>query len=1698
MSFPWDDREEAKQAYQQGRYRDAFEIFERLALEEDADLAAVSEDLLLTARCLQQLNRTDEIDGYLERILEAHPGSWRVLKGAAQVLASIEHYGYRVSGELRRGQHRGGGDVVNVQIRDRAQILQWMDRAIPLLARDDVGAEEQADFYRSLADWSLGFNRTHEAWRLQILTDLEKLPDPEPGWYGWRGFVGAPVDENGDPVVYAVPESWEAARSDGERWRFAIEEVRRLDPERSDEVDWEIATFARELFGVATLAQGGWWQPMAPEDDDSTSILSLSTLTDDETIARLASGIRRFRLPEGYNHLAIFRRLSEKGSWQYGMHAGDALGQIYEARRQYPKAAAQWKALIEKHGVQDRWKRSISQIEDNWCRFEPLDRPAAAGTGAEVGFRFRNGRRVTFTARRIDVDRLLRDVMAYMKGKPKTLEWSHLQVEDLGHRLIHGNGLEYVAEGTVATWSLELDPADDHFDRVVTIETPLQDGGAYLVEARMEDGNRSEIVMWVSDLAIVHKPLGEKQLYFVADALTGKPIEKAHLELFGYRYRQVGRRNQTIEIEQFAEFTDAQGEVILDSTRMEPSTQWLVMARQGDRLAYMGFEGVWFGSRPESHYEAIKAFGISDRPVYRPGDTVKYKFWVRRARFDDAPVGVKPGTKLPVSILDPLGNAVGTSQLEADSWGGLAGELELPDDAKLGVYSISCHHYGAFTIRVEEYKKPEFEVQVEAPKEPLRLGESFEATINARYYFGEPVREARVHYKVMRSSHTGSWFPSRRWDWLYGPGYWWLSCDVPWYPGWMRWGCRAPVGWWLGWQPDPPEIVAEGEAPIGEDGTLRIPVDTQMALEQHPDKDHSYQIVAEVVDASRRTIVGTGTVEVTREPFRVVTWLDRGWLKVGDDVEAHAVVSAIGGKPLELSGSFELYRITYDAKRQPEETEVERWDVEADANGGASIRLSLGQSGQYRLVARFEDDEGREVTSGVIFTALGTGDATADFRFDDLELVPDRSTYRPGETMKLQINTDRLGSTVLLFVRPEQGRYPEPRLIEIRGRSTVVDVPIEVRDMPNFFVEALTVSSGQVHTVTRSVHVPPEKRVLDVAVEPAALIHGPGETDEVTLRLTGPGGEPFVGSMVLSVYDKAVEYISGGSNVPDVREFFWKWLRYHYPQTNTNLDRWSTWLTRNGEQTLMPIGMYGNELLLDADGIGLSSGESAREAGSASGKQMAQSRTASRDAPMAEASSLGAFDSAGVAALVEPTVRTDFRDTAYWNASLETDAHGRVSVQVPLPDSLTTWKLSAWGLGEGTRVGAGEAEIVTRKDVLVRLQAPRFFIEKDEVVLSANVHNYLQSAKLTAVRFDLLGDVLEPIGDVERTIEVAAGGEARVDLRVKVAREGEALVRVYARTDEDSDAMELRFPAYIHGAMRTESWSGTLRPGVGSDIVRFRVPRERREDQTELIVRTSPTLTGALVDALPYLVDYPYGCTEQTLNRFLPTVITQKVLRRLGVDLAAVREHRSNLNAQEIGDAAERAKRWQIFGRNPVFDEAEVTKMVKEGVDRLTDMQNSDGGWGWFSGYGEHSYPHTTATVVRGLLVARENDIALVSGLIESGIAWLERYQTEQLRMLANAKARKYPWKEHTDNLDALVYSVLVRAGKESQKMQDNLHRDRTHLSAYSLGLYGLALEELAVKSRLKDVLTMLDQLVVEDEENQTAYLDLAAPWWYW
>ncbi len=541
-------RASALKAFNSGNFRDAYNGYQKLCLNPETHRVMVSTDLGKAVQSLQRLGRQKETDQLMEQTIEAHGANWRLLQAAAKLYIQMDHNGVLISGEFERGPHRGQAKFANAAKRDRVRALQLMTSAIELMQRDH-NASEAGAFYFDLANQLLSYRGYYEAWRLQYLTEIAELPDYEEGYPqyffgGGGGAQGAPVDEDGNPVFHAVAKSWTEAKSDGERWRWCLQQAVEYDATQLNKARNERAQFARNQFGVQTMAYNPWFgrgvNRSDDGDEDSSGTYELHTLKENETIAKLANGIKRFELPKDYNFVEIYKTIADEPRSGFGESALSQLANLFTDRRQFETAASYWKQNIETYGDrQNSKKNQLDQIIGNWGRFESTS-THKAGEEAELLYRFRNGGLVNLTAHQIKIDEMIADVKAHLKANPKRVDYQTINLGNIGYRLLQRDAEKYTGK-LVASWSEELEPLKNHFDRRITLETPLKKAGVYMIQAKMADGNTSQVILWVNDTVIVRKQLSEKNLYYVADSETGKPIDRMNVEFFGYRSERVGK-----------------------------------------------------------------------------------------------------------------------------------------------------------------------------------------------------------------------------------------------------------------------------------------------------------------------------------------------------------------------------------------------------------------------------------------------------------------------------------------------------------------------------------------------------------------------------------------------------------------------------------------------------------------------------------------------------------------------------------------------------------------------------------------------------------------------------------------------------------------------------------------------------------------------------------------------------------------------------------------------------------------------------------------------------------------------------------------------------------------------------------------------------------------------------------------------------
>ncbi|NLG15631.1 MAG: alpha-2-macroglobulin [Lentisphaerae bacterium] len=1716
-------------------YAEAFASFERALSDKDFGGFEAAKAYSAAVDCLNRLSRQEELDPFWSKHVGLRADDWRFLTKVAQV-RFLPNGGIVHDGAFHRGsRHYRSGRWLHVEYHDCIRSLRLLTGVM-----DKVEGPDSWVFYDALANVlnELSGNYLFD-FRLHLLTDLSVAPDYLNEALRGEGSEGIPVDGEDGFLVFRLRKTWQECKNDGERYLWALQkQVEVGDVSQSRWTRYKMAEWFSQVYDAAD----GWTSGMSTGD-----LRELSTapqLADDESVLWLATGPRRVKLPPEVAFIGMYKSLYNefKGvDRALEQVIARTLSKIYMKRCQYEQALEWYDAFRAAGGGE---LEEAKQLLGSWCSFKPV-RPQVAGSPVTVQLAYRNATKATCWIRKLDALKIKEDFEA--KCQDVTIKGNRyhyyydLSIEGLV-RAVPDWDKKYLGD-EVARWDVALSPKSGRFCTESTLTTPLREAGWYVMYCRVAGGNEVRIVLNVRSVLLVASPLIESEaglLIQVLQAASGRPVPGEELEFFGFR-RCWNDKTKTVrsEVNRQKAKTDSEGKVVvpreafkfkpMEKGEWQETGQWLVgLHRGGSDFTWINLGSMPGYGRPLGNRK-IKAFFLSDRPVYRPGQVVKFKFWLGSTDYQSSgfDLGLRTG-KHCVVITDARGEKVTELDLKRDAYNGVSGEYALKPGCSLGTYSLQLdsRHYGSF--RVEEYKKPEYEVVVKAPTHGPLLGEAFSFNVEAKYYFGAPVTDADVSVKVLRIARQATWWPVRPWDWCYGPGYWWYWGDYDWYPGWERWGKCRPVHPWMVYRRyQPPEVVLQQKMKLDGQGRLTVNVDTASAKKNFGDRDHEYKIEVEVTDSSRRTIVGNGSVMVARQPFEAHLWLDRGYGEVGKPIGVSVQGRTLSGEPVSGSGRLTLYRIVRGADGELKELVEREWDLGADKDGKGRQTISASRAGQYRLGWELTDSKGRKVEAGLLFTIIGPGFDGRDFEYKGLELIADKAEYAPGETVRLLVNAEKSDATVMLSPRSENGCITIPQVISLGGKSRVVEIPVVAGDMPNFFIDAYCVMDGVVHRTVCQVAVPPVKKVLDVEVVSASSKLKPGERGSVRIRLRDLAGKAYRGSIAVSVYDKSVEYISGGSNIGSIKEFFWKWVRYHNMGSTYGWDRlfmpiyledeprmWMflsplepflagiedeeedshAYMMRSRRTSGLQRARSGNRRENDAadGGMGMAMAKAARPA--AAPVLAAEMKS--------DAMALGAgMDEAGGGGAEGITIRKEFADTALWIASLETDENGETTIQVPMPENLTTWKVKVWAMGSGTSVGEGSTELITTKDLLIRMQAPRFFVERDQVVLSAIVHNYLPSGKEVSVELDVDEGILRCLDGRVRRVKVSSGGEARIDWRVQVVSSGEAVVRMTAKSDADSDGMEQRFPVLVHGISKLVSSSGSLKPEETECTVTLNVPKERREESTQLVVRWSPSLALAMVDALPYLAEYPHGCTEQTLNRFLPAVQARAMLRDLGLSLEDVKEAKANLNAQELGDADERKAQWQKNKlKNPVFDDDELDAMVAKGVRDLLAMQCSDGGWGWFSGFGERSWCHTTAQVLRGLNTAKAYGVKVDEGALMRGKAWMTGRVDEQLRRFKLKKDDR-DYRSRADNLDALAYCVLAEVGEKSPRMSELgaiLYRDKAGLSQYGLSLFGLGLHILGERTMLEDVLKNLRQYVMVDSENQTALIETGGWWWYW
>jgi alpha-2-macroglobulin len=1301
----------------------------------------------------------------------------------------------------------------------------------------------------------------------------------------------------------------------------------------------------------------------------------------------------------------------------------------------------------------------------------------------------------------------------------------------------------------VKTWSRNIDSKGNHkpYSDEVRIDGKLP-LGSYLLEARSGSLSARDLVL-ITDASLVMKSSAKQALVYFCDAVSGAPIADANVALWETYYendkwhsRRLVKRtnNDGLAPFQLRNIGSSRNLYAAAASNTGPAGQALVKDRQAFAAGGANGNG--------EDGDSWRIYAYTDRPAYRPKETVQWKFTARR--FGNGVYSTPANQTVEYQINDPRGTKVIEGKSTLNAFGSAWGSLELSEQLPLGEYNIQFWDQGrqhgigiAKLFRLEEYKLPEFKVAVKTPEEggkkkSFRLGEKVEVNIQADYYFGGPVSNAAVEVVVYQNPFYHYWYPRRAYSWYYADFE--AERGRQYYSGQGQVIKRETI-----------KTDARGKAVLSFD-TPR----------ENYNQDFEYRIEARVTDSSRREIVASDNVRVTRQRYYVYPRAAQNIYRPKDKVTVDIKALDANEQPVTTEGTIKVTRdywweVWLDASgREVKGTELrllqeklrarqvafpppviksqQPWrlkfrgyqhddivtqTMKTDAEGAAQFEFTPEREGYYRvawessqiLPGAAKRDRFLPPIKAETYVFVATN-ATSElgYRHDGVEVIVDKDTFRAGQTAPVMLSVPTNDRYVLFSVEAED--LYSYKLVHVTGSAKLLELPIEERHVPNIFLTATMVSDAELFSDTKQVVVPPVQQFLSVDVKSDREQYQPREEGTLSVTAKDANGKPVSAEIALALIDESVNYIQP-DYAGDPRQFYYGSKRTLSVETqSTFAQKAYIRLVEVGKGQLVDIkqaGQFEDDEVDGNSGGGVGGGEGGGlgpgRAGNVAGLDFSRKDAASPVA--AESAAFGALRNSTAKALAvngreidsltmlrpgiappdrEPAVqvRSDFRSTILWLPDVTTDGDGAAIVKVKYPDSLTTWQATARVATTGNQFGIGNAATRTKQPLIVRLQAPRFFVVGDQTTVSGVINNNTDQAmrvmpSLTAAGLTVSGLVFEghPVKGEQSAVEVKPGAEARVDWLVAATEAGEAKLKVEARGERFADAMEKTFMIYEHGIEKLVSRSGKMR--ANSVAIKLDIPRERRPETTTLTVQIAPSMATTMLDALPYLIDYPYGCTEQTMSRFLPAAITTKTLRDLGLNPETAMDKIFGGIEQSTADAT------HPKGKH---DLGELDRITKESLERLYNFQHADGGWGWWKdGDSDH---FMTAYVLWGMALARQAGIEVKPDVADRAASYLDKELVEEEINYDNQAWMLHALGVHHAFSEPGAAATGSSAGPVSQfqaKAFENLWTNRDKLNAYSRALLALSAHNLGYHDQAKTLVENLENGVKIDSKPDTS-----------
>lgn len=1317
------------------------------------------------------------------------------------------------------------------------------------------------------------------------------------------------------------------------------------------------------------------------------------------------------------------------------------------------------------------------------------------------------------------------------------------------------------------TWKQNLIDEGDYQNH--SVEAPIAglNNGRYLIFAKTKT-TEAFVAIQATNFALIEKTGIDQHTYQALDRNNGTPITNASVKV---TYQKNYRDNYST----LSKTTDSNGEFVLEKTKKRYADINIEITKN-DQTAHFGdyYMSQRYRQNTDADKEYYKSFLFTDRSIYRPGQTVHFKGIVMKTENEQSQV--LNDFDLYAILYNVNGEEVGRKELTTNEFGSVSDTFILPNNGLNGNYQIKLlgkkitlptHSYTSFSV--EDYKRPKFETKFKPITESFKVNDSVSITGEALAYAGSNITDAKVVYRVHRKVQYPRW-------------YYWYRPQFRSEPQEIAHGetmTNASGEFTINFKALPDTSLDKTNLPVfnyeitadvtdinGETRSATTIVNVgyhallaNIDIANQLDKtDKSHELYIDTKNLNGEFIAAKGNIKIHKLNAPKNVLRKRPWLAPDYKLQTETAFKTMF--------PHEAYNNENDSKNWQKGVLV--FDKSFDTKEDKTLKLGnikRWESGQYLIALESKDAFGQTVKDETRVNLYSDKDKTlADHEL--FSIATDKPEYHAGETAILT-----LGSTahIKVFIEIEKDhKIIKKEIVTLNNNKYKLSIPVTQADLGGFVVHYSTAAFNSVKTSTIAINVPYPKTDLEIETSTFRDKLQPGTDETWSFKIKGPKGDKVSAELLANMYDASLDQFKSHSwhfnpiqrpsyysnyrknayqsfGVDHFRVFNNYKTKSAIPYHSYDTLNWFG-LSFNGRASnirlrgysSMPIedSEYLDEVVVTAQGI-----KREKKALGFAVTDAFMGEPESEDDAEATLSVLPGV----AAAITNPNdtekpkfdtikIRKNLQETAFFYPSLKTDKDGNVSFSFTTPEALTQWKLQLLAHTKTLESTIKTLEAVTQKELMVAPNAPRFLREGDEITISSKISNLSDTTLSGQAKLELsdalTGDDITSQLISSNAIEnftVDSKGNTNVSWSLSIPDDIQAVqYKVLATTGDYSDGEQNVLPVLSNRLLVTESMPMWIR---SNQTKTFTLDKLKNQNSStlkhhNLTLEMTSNPAWYAVQALPYLMEYPYDCNEQTFSRYYANTLASHIVNSNPRIKAVFEQWKSqdalisnlekneelkNILIQEtpwLRDAqseTEQKKRIALL-----FDLNKMNNELESALNKLKQNQHSNGAWAWFNGGRDNRY--ITQHIIAGFghltkLNVIQNDSE--ESMINKAIDYLDKAFVREYKDLKKYNTNVDLTKDHL-SYTQLHYLYMrsffpeVKASKQVKEIQDyylsQIQKYWIKRSLYSKGLMALVTHRFDDAKTANKILKSLQETSITSEELGVYWKENTNSWfWY-